>query len=345
MTMASDTPSNHVTPSLSSTSIEENNSALISNLVTLCLDTLKIDDSALRKKALDFAGSLSAETINAYGNWTAAVKAIADACAVNSILFSQSEMCDFLTVAVKEISSKKVADKKAHDATFHIYMDIMENYQAADYNLKEHYPRLIIDVISALDKGIDSQGKSVGIYSIDKYYQERKTTIVQEDPAAKYSSDSINKRRRQHRERQHSQPFSSNEINQSYNDEIVENLMHMTSRLRKDLEQSISNLHPVDAKKIADLSINYDRLEKYNKLVSNPDTFKIDLEKELGRNLTDNQLQHAINSVRKYKIYIENILDGKFAPHGTHGINHVKHNLEYGYQLMGLMEPRKRQAN
>jgi hypothetical protein len=39
------------------------------------------------------------------------------------------------------------------------------------------------------------------------------------------------------------------------------------------------------------------------------------------------------------------MLDGKFVAHGTHGINHVKHNLEYGYQLMGLLEPRKRRSN
>ena len=341
MAMAAEIPSKHGTPSLSSSSIEANNtSTLVGNRVTFCLDTLKIGDAIIRKKADDFAGSLSAEMINAYGNWIAAVKAIADACAVNAKLFSQSEICDFLTVAVKETASTKPTNKRINDATFHIYMDIMENYQNADDNLKVHYPRLIIDIISALDKGIDSQGKSVGVYSIDKYYQERKATIVQEDPAASYVLNSINKRPQQRQ-----QPFSPPEINLPFSNEVVENLVHMTNRLRQDLEQSIATLHPIDAKKVTDLSANYERLQKYNKLLPSPDTFKIELEKELGRKLSDNQLQHAINSIRKYKIYIENILDGKFAPHGTHGINHVKHNLEYGYQLMGLIEPRKRQSN
>jgi hypothetical protein len=120
--------------------------------------------------------------------------------------------------------------------------------------------------------------------------------------------------------------------------------MHITNRSRKDLERALSNLQVADIKKITDLSINYKRLQKYSKL-SSPVAFKKEVEKELGRKLTDNQLQHAINSIRKAKTYIENVLDGKFVPHGTHGINHVKHNLEYGYQLMGLMEPRKRRSN
>jgi hypothetical protein len=66
--------------------------------------------------------------------------------------------------------------------------------------------------------------------------------------------------------------------------------------------------------------------------------------KELGRMLTDYQLQHASNSIRKAKLYIENVLDGKFVLHGSHVINHVKHNLEYGYQLIGMMQTSRRKG-
>jgi hypothetical protein len=39
-------------------------------------------------------------------------------------------------------------------------------------------------------------------------------------------------------------------------------------------------------------------------------------------------------------------LDGKFVPHGSYGINHTKHNLEYGYLIVGLMQPsRKKNGN
>jgi capsular polysaccharide biosynthesis protein len=119
--------------------------------------------------------------------------------------------------------------------------------------------------------------------------------------------------------------------------------MHITGRSKKDLENSLASLQSIDIKKIKDLSSNYKRLQKYTKL-ANTAGFKKEVEKDLGRKLTDNQLQHAVNSIRKANTYIANVLDGKFVPHGTHGINHVKHNLEYGYQLMGLMEPRKRRA-
>ena len=36
---------------------------------------------------------------------------------------------------------------------------------------------------------------------------------------------------------------------------------------------------------------------------------------------------------------MENILDRKFTPHGSYGINHTNHNLEYGYLIVGLMQP------
>ena len=41
---------------------------------------------------------------------------------------------------------------------------------------------------------------------------------------------------------------------------------------------------------------------------------------------------------------MENVLDGKFIPHGSYGINHTKHNLEYGYLIVRLMQPSKRRT-
>ncbi|HEY7507365.1 MAG TPA: hypothetical protein VH621_07125 [Nitrososphaera sp.] len=311
---------------------EGNSSASLGNILSSCLDMLKIEDAATRRKAVEFVGSVSIATVNAYGKWITAVKAIADACAVSNHVFSQSEMCDFLTVAAKGVDAKRAGTKAISDATFHIYVDIMENYQKLSSGLKLHYPRIIVDTISALDKGVDTKGEAVGIYAVDRYYQERKQTAPEEDPAASYSS----------------KPFEASQqttvrTSPSYGDDLVESLMKITGRTRRDLDKSLANLQSIDIKKIKDLSLNYKRLQKYGKL-SNPAEFKKEVEKDLGRKLTDNQLQHAINSIRKASSYIENVLDGKFVPHGTHGINHVKHNLEYGYQLMGLMEPRKRRS-
>jgi hypothetical protein len=68
------------------------------------------------------------------------------------------------------------------------------------------------------------------------------------------------------------------------------------------------------------------------------------LQNEIGRKLSDHQIHHATNSIRKATLYIENVLDGKFIPHGSYGINHTKHNLEYGYLIVGLMQPSKRKT-
>jgi hypothetical protein len=330
--MVSRSSANNKHPSRPAPEPEGDQSASLGNVLTACLDMLKIEDPTTRKKAVELIGSVPLGTINTYGKWITAAKAIADASAVTGRQFSQSEMCDFLTVAAKGVDSKRAGAKTVNDATFHIYVDIMENYLKADEKIRLHYPRIIVDTISAVDKGVDTRGETVGVYSLERYYQERKASAIQEDPAATYVATPT------------SEKAATSHAPPSYSSELVENLMHVTGRPRKDLELSLANLQAVDVKKITDLSVNYKRLQKYSKL-SNPASFKKEVEKELGRKLTDNQLQHAINSIRKVKSYIENVLDGKFVPHGTHGINHVKHNLEYGYQLMGLMEPRKRRSN
>lgn len=318
----------------SSVAPDAENQSSVGNVLTSALDMLKIEDADVRKKAVEFLGNVSLATINAYGRWITCVKAVADACTVSGYEFSQSGLCDFLAVAAKGMDSKRAGTKAVNDATFYIYMDVMENYQKADEKLRLNFPRIIVDVISILDKGVDTRGEAVGVYGIERYYQERKAQAVHEDPVASYVAKPVPQRQHQG---QQAAPVA-------LSDDLVENLSQLTGRSRKELEQSLANLPPADIKKITDLSVNSKRLQKYSRLAK-PDELKKEVEKDLGRKLSDNQLQHAANSIKKAKIYIENVLDGKFVPHGTHGINHVKHNLEYGYQLMGLIEPRKRRSS
>jgi hypothetical protein len=119
----------------------------------------------------------------------------------------------------------------------------------------------------------------------------------------------------------------------------------MTDRNKKDIQESIAKLDRRDIERIKDLCRNYNKLQKYSKLITDTDDlqkFKTALQNETGKKLSIHQFQHAANSIRKSKLYIENILDGKFIPHGSYGINHTKHNLEYGYLIVGLMQPSKR---
>lgn len=320
---------------VTSTPEADNQSASLGNVLSSSLDMFRIEDAQTRKKAVEFLGNVSLATVNAYGKWLTAVKAVADACTVTGYMFSQSDLCDFLTVAAKGMDSKRAGAKAVNDATFHIYMDIMENYPKSDEKLKLHFPRIIVDIISILDKGVDTRGEAVGVYGIERYYQERKAAAPSEDPAASYVERPV-------QEMKHRIGHPAPAV--TFGDEFIENLSSITGRSAKDLEASLINLQPADIKKITDLCANYKRLQKYSKLTK-PEALKKEVEKDLGRKLSDNQLQHALNSIRKANVYVENVLDGKFVAHGTHGINHVKHNLEYGYQLMGLIEPRKRRSS
>jgi len=129
--------------------------------------------------------------------------------------------------------------------------------------------------------------------------------------------------------------------------ELVEVLNKMTDRNKKDIQESIAKLDRRDIERIKDLCRNYNKLQKYSKLITDTDNlqkFKTALQNEIGKKLSDHQLQHAANSIRKAKLYIENVLDGKFVTHGSYGINHTKHNLEYGYLIVGLMQPSKRRT-
>jgi hypothetical protein len=129
--------------------------------------------------------------------------------------------------------------------------------------------------------------------------------------------------------------------------ELVESLNKITDRSKKDIQASIAKLQRRDIERIKDLCKNYNKLQKYSKLITDTDDlqkFKTALQNEIGKKLSDHQLRHAVKSIRKVKLYIENVLDGKFIPHGSYGINHTKHNLEYGYLIVGLMQPNRRRT-
>ena len=115
------------------------------------------------------------------------------------------------------------------------------------------------------------------------------------------------------------------------NDELVERLVHITNRDRKELERSIERLPYLDLKKISQLSCNYSKLQHYSKLITTKEQLKNEIQRQIGRELRSHELTRAANSIRRAKIYIENILDNKFTLDASHGINHIKHNIEYGY--------------
>jgi hypothetical protein len=94
-------------------------------------------------------------------------------------------------------------------------------------------------------------------------------------------------------------------------DELVERLVHITNRDRKELQKSIERLPCSDLKKISELSRNNSKLQRYNKLITKEGShkeLKNEIQREIGRELRSHELVRAANSIRRAKIYIENIL-------------------------------------
>jgi hypothetical protein len=347
--------------------------------LTRCLQLLKIDhDNQISKTAFELIEKTVYDQAKKtqYGEWITTLNAIAGSCILNQQILSQSEIYDFLTVAVATNIEEKRRTKAIDDVIFKIYADIMTNYQSSDPRLKIEYPKIVVDAIAILSSGVDVGGKKILVHNVEGYYQMRKLDSsegrVLVTPAKKTVTTSATAAsiatlvdRRKIEEPQNAPAILSGtkmsvddnkpqQVHRGQDEklDILDSLNKMTNRSKKDLEDSISKLQKTDIIRIRDLCRNYDKLQKYTKMImtkgnspKQQQKFKIALEKDIGRELSEFQLQHAANSIKKAKQYVENVLDRKFVPHGSYGINHTKHNLEYGYLIVGLIQSsRKRTA-
>jgi hypothetical protein len=343
------------------TSSERNNndvnSLSLRQALEYCLDVLKIKENS------EFYRNISAEfmsqtkvplaMIKTHGNWITAMKLIADCSGMldyndsnNGHVFSQTQLYDFLALATRVIEGERVNNNN-NNIILKMLRDITEDYGNFSDYLKSNYPGIIVDVISVINKGVDTKGIKVSSISIEKYYQSRKqqnqgtmteeereeqTTVTSASTSTTTAAAAIDK------DQILPSLYSKNDL--------VEGLSQITNRKRKEIQESLARLQDSDLKRISDLCHNYSRLQHYTKLITkregSQEQFKKEIQKEMGRKLRSHQLGRAANSIRMARTYIENILDNKFIPDASHGINHVKHNLEYGYQLMNLIERTRR---
>lgn len=309
-----------------------------------CLNILKIENNnEIYRNALELVQKDPKESGNVSNEWIRAIKIIANAhSSLTSYVFSQSQLSDFLTLSAKGIEEKRMSSQIINNVIFKIYGDIIENYENFSHSLKLNFPTIVVDVISIINQGIDTKGTKVSSIGIEKYYQLRKqqsTAISEEEQKKEWktpvtviatsttTADAIHKERL----------LLSNK-------DLVERLAHITNRERKELEESLARLQDSDLKRISEICRNYSRLQKYSRLIieGSGQEFRKEIETELGREIAAYQLGRAASSVKRVRVYIENILDNKFIADVSHGINHVKHNLEYGYQLMNLIERTRR---
>jgi len=287
--------------------------------------------------------------------WIDMMKAIVVACDENKYAFSKAELCDFLTIGARGLDNKQyesivnaesqLMNKVVSDAIFSIYKDIMDNYDNLETDLKYYYPKIILNIISIIRRGSDIIGEKVNLYGLERYYLKNRHDAINKTLDISEPIEIVQKTENTLKNSDASSlhpliPTSEKENTLSKKD-LVNSLSVITGRKKHELNELLAKIPEQDYKKITDLCVNYSKLQKYSRLIGT-DEFSHQIEKELGRKFNDRQLQHATISIRKLKSYVENVLDGKFIPHGSHGINHVKHNLEYGYQLMGLIEYRRR---
>jgi len=325
-------------------------------ILSQTLDELRITDSKIKQNTASLIKNL--EITNNDEFWIKIMKAIVVSCDENKYVFSNAELCDFLTIGARGLdnklyesnvkSEKPLTNKVVSDAIFSIYKDIMENYDNVDDELKNYYPKIILNIISIIRRGSDISGEKVNLYGLERYYLKNKTDSVNRkldisEPIVADAKETVSIETKKSVDIPPAQPLVQPAVKENVlsKKDLVNSLSVVTGRKKNELNELLTKIPEQDYKKITDLCVNYNKLQKYSKLIGTEE-FSRQIEKELGRKLNDRQLQHATISIRKVKTYVENVLDGKFVPHGSHGINHVKHNLEYGYQLMGLIEYRRR---
>jgi hypothetical protein len=330
---------------LGSSSEEKGNRILaaLEDDLDYCLDILKIDrhddDGKTETRIKKLLHTQNIAFFSTYHKRLITLKIIADFITLTSNTLTQSQLYDFLmlstaaVISVEGVRGSKRLQGTTNDIVFKIYGDLLENYQAANDILKLNYPGIIVDVVAVLNNGIDMNGKQVSVYGVYDYYLSRKSepisnNIVGVDVSNKITSD---------------EDKDKTERDASNND-LVQSLVRITGRNSKEIEESLARLNNSDIERVRNLCVNYPKIDKYCRLIAADRKHFIDeIERECGgKKLTKYQIQIAVISIKKVRKYIENVLDRKFVPHSSHYINHTKHNLEYGYQVMGLIESSKR---
>lgn len=328
-------------------SSEEKGSHILAALeddLDYCIDILKIDKHDDGKTETRIKKLLHTQNIaffSTYHKRLITLKIIADFITLTSNTLTQSQLYDFLmlstaaVVSAEGVRGSKRLQGTTNDIVFKIYGDLLENYQAASDILKLNYPGIIVDVVAVLNNGIDTSGKQVSVYGVYDYYLSRKSEPVSNNIAGVDISNTI--------------PASDEDKNKTErdasNNDLVQSLVRITGRNSKEIEESLTRLNNSDIERIRNLCVNYPKIDKYCRLIAaDRKHFTDEIEREYGgkKKLTKYQIQIAVISIKKVREYIENVLDRKFVPHSSHYINHTKHNLEYGYQVMGLIESSKR---
>jgi len=295
----------------------------------------------------------------------------------NHIIMTKNKIYDFLIITYKFLnySNEKIKDNQSNsksqvidDSLFDICNDILNQYGLYEDSVRIQIPNLIVDVITGLLFKSDPYGNKISVFQIKSFYMSKKEAIINKNYS--YPSEMIKKsfndpesitcdkdnnnneycnvlkeeRKISHNViKKESFNFLSNIENNEklfFDNDVVYRISQITNRDIDSIRQSLSKVTEKEIKKLIDICNNHDKIIRLSK-INNITDFKFEIERDLNRSLSDKQIRHSQISIKKVQFYIESLLDSKFEIHLTHGINHVKHNFEYGYRLAGLLKNSK----
>jgi len=290
----------------------------INEVINNIFNLLNINDIEIKNKVIEISSHSRAEKPS--DKWFYVLKIVSICSIKHNKIFYQSQLYDLLTILSRVLDEK---EKEVINITiFNIYKDIMQNYNKLNDILKLIFPLIIVNLMYILKYGHDLEGKPININAINNYYQNSKLNV--ENKLKKILSLNI-------------------EIDNTQDNKLAGILEKLTGRNEKVIQIAFQNLIESDRKKVENVCNNYQKLQEYYKIIET-DRFSEIVEKEAGRKLSGSQLQHAIYSIKKTKLYLENLLDGAFVPNGKQGINHIKHNIEYGFQLTGIIQSKRKKT-
>ena len=297
----------------------------------------------------------------------------------NRFILRKSDVYDFFIMSYKflidQLIKKRVSSipftlSTYDNVVFEICNDLLRHYDNFSDVVKIQFPNLLVDILSIIFFKADLEGKKISVFQLKTYYNSKKSLLLShkysypdrdldpvlnlpgryieqpdlnldeiDDPLSSKANYAVAKKSNSHHHQYHPS-VSTYEDNLSMIEEMVYKIAQIIQRDPSQVKTSLSALPSKELQKLYDICNNYNKILKYGKLTEIKE-FKSEIESELGRSLSDKQIRHSQISIKKVQFYIENTLDGKFEPHLTHGINHVKHNFEYGYRLVGLINNSK----
>lgn len=342
------------------------------------LDDLENDDDRLLSIMKDFENLFP--DLKETNSFMILLKSITVFVQYRNILLKKNDVYDFFIMSYKFLIDHLIKKRNNtvpftlstyDNIVFEICNDLVVRYDKFSDNVKVQFPNLLVDILSIIFFKVDLDGRKVSLFQLKPYYESKKSLLVngkysypQKDLSSILNTNidhsgqlsgqnknnmeiSIDREFQMQKEKLlvanddiHPSKEASRLDHSKMIEEMANKIAQIVQRDPLQVKNSLNKLPGKDIQKLYDISNNYNKVLRYGKLIELKD-FKSEVESELGRSLSDKQIRHSQISIKKVQFYIEQILDKKFEPHLTHGINHVKHNFEYGYRLVGLISNSK----